>query len=237
MLLHGYLPLTKTRSCWAHMAKLHINFLSKLLKSCSKEALFWDNDVLVLLRSCHSWSFGGKFCRLSREAELWQWSWYDWSWCSTLTGEEFRLRVKGPHVAQKCGRWFLDHLPGRSGAKLVLDHVRHQNFGARCGGNSEIEVAPNFARTRLRRGRNSNLVLYLCANPVAGCMVLFNGARNRWSRAFLGRGNTLDNPISSLPSSSSPKPQQFDFCTYFQRELGTGDLPLQSAEFDFWWKI
>ena len=123
-------------------------------------------------------------------------------------------------MAQKCGRWFFGPFASQKRCQAGFASHEAANFGARCGGNSEIEVAPNFARTRLRRGRNSNLVLYLCANPIAGCMALLNGAGNRWSRAFLGRGNTLDNPISSLPSSSSPKPYQFDFCIYFQRELG-----------------
>ena len=96
----------------------------------------------------------------------------------TLSGEECRLRVERSTLGSEVRKMVLDNLPVRSGAKLVLDHMRHQTVGARCGGNSEIEVAPNFARTRPGRGRNSNLVLYLCANPIAGCMVLLNGVRN-----------------------------------------------------------
>ena len=53
-------------------------------------------------------------------------------------------------------------------------------------------------------------------------MVLLNGARNLWSRAFLGRGNTLelDNRITCWPSPSSQKPYQFDFWKFLQPELG-----------------
>ena len=69
----------------------------------------------------------------------------------TLAGEEFGLRVERSTRGSEVLKMVLDHLPGRSGAKLVLDHVRH---------------------------RNSNLVLYLCANPIAVCMVLLNGVRN-----------------------------------------------------------
>ena len=106
----------------------------------------------------------------------------------TLTGEEFRLRVERSTLGSDVRKMVSDHLPGRSGAKLVLDHMRHQTSSARCGGNSEIEVAPNFARTRLRRGRNSNFVLYLCANPVAGCMVLLNGGLKPLKQSFPWKG-------------------------------------------------
>ena len=44
----------------------------------------------------------------------------------TLTGEEFRLRVHRSTLGSEVRRMVLDHLPGRSGAKLVLHHMAHQ---------------------------------------------------------------------------------------------------------------
>ena len=44
----------------------------------------------------------------------------------TLTGEEFRLRVERSTRGSEVRKMVLDHLPGRSGAKLVLDQMRHQ---------------------------------------------------------------------------------------------------------------
>ena len=129
----------------------------------------------------------------------------------TLTGEEFRLRVERSTRGAEVRKMVLDHLASQKWCQAGFGLHEAANFGAKCGGNSEIEVAPNFARTRPGRGRNSNLVLYLCANPIAVCMVLLNGVRNPWSRVFLGRGNTLDNRISCWPSPSSKKPYQFDF--------------------------
>ena len=96
----------------------------------------------------------------------------------TLSGEECRLRVGRSTRGSEVRKMVVEHLPVRSGAKLVFGSYEAPNFGAKCGGSSEIEVAPNFARTRLGRGRNSNLVLHLCANPVAGCMVLLKRNRN-----------------------------------------------------------
>ena len=93
----------------------------------------------------------------------------------TLAGEEFRLRAARSTPGSEVRKMILDNLPVRSGAKLVLDHMRHQTSEQ---GVEEAVRLKLFARTRPRRGRNSNLVLYLCANPVAGCMVLLNGARN-----------------------------------------------------------
>ena len=44
----------------------------------------------------------------------------------TLTGEEFRLSVERSTHGSEVLKMVLDHLPGRSGAKPVLDHMRHQ---------------------------------------------------------------------------------------------------------------
>ena len=44
----------------------------------------------------------------------------------TLTGEEFRLRVERLTLGSEVRKMVLDHLPGRSGAKLVLHHMRRQ---------------------------------------------------------------------------------------------------------------
>ena len=49
----------------------------------------------------------------------------------TLTGEEFRLRVERLTLGSEVRKMVLDHLPGRSGAKLVLHHDEAPNFGAR----------------------------------------------------------------------------------------------------------
>ena len=40
--------------------------------------------------------------------------------------KEFRLRVERSTRGSEVRKMVLDHLPGRSGAKLVLDHMRHQ---------------------------------------------------------------------------------------------------------------
>ena len=45
----------------------------------------------------------------------------------TLTGKDFRLRVERSTHGSEVQKMVLDHLPGRSGAKLVLDHMRQQN--------------------------------------------------------------------------------------------------------------
>ena len=88
------------------------------------------------------------------------------------------------------------------------------------------------------RGRN-NIFLKLyhagCnwARTYGVCMVLLNGARHLWSRAFLGRGYTLDNPISTLQFPPSKTPYQFDFCKGIQPEFGRRDLAQQSGELDF----
>ena len=44
----------------------------------------------------------------------------------TLTGEEFRLRVERSTRGAEVRKMVLDLLPVRSGAKLVLDHMRQQ---------------------------------------------------------------------------------------------------------------
>ena len=44
----------------------------------------------------------------------------------TLSGEEFRLRVESSTRGSEVRKMVLDHLPVRSGAKLVLDHMKHQ---------------------------------------------------------------------------------------------------------------
>ena len=44
----------------------------------------------------------------------------------TLTGEEFRLRVDISTLGSEVRKMVLDNLPVRSGAKLVLDHMRHR---------------------------------------------------------------------------------------------------------------
>ena len=45
----------------------------------------------------------------------------------TLTGEEFRLTMERSALGLEVQKMVLDRLPGRSGAKLVLDHMRHQS--------------------------------------------------------------------------------------------------------------
>ena len=44
----------------------------------------------------------------------------------TLTGAEFRLRAERSTRGSEVRKMVSDHLPGRSGAKLVLDHMKHQ---------------------------------------------------------------------------------------------------------------
>ena len=44
----------------------------------------------------------------------------------TLTGKEFRLRVERSTLGSEVRKMVLDNLPVRSGAKLVLDHIRQQ---------------------------------------------------------------------------------------------------------------
>ena len=45
----------------------------------------------------------------------------------TLSGEEFRLRVERSTLGWEVRKMVLDHLPVRSGVKLVLDHMKHQS--------------------------------------------------------------------------------------------------------------
>ncbi len=71
----------------------------------------------------------------------------------TLTAEESRLSVERFTLGSEVRKMVL---PVRSGAKLVLDHMRHQTSEQGVEEANEIEVAPNFATTRPRRGRNSN---------------------------------------------------------------------------------
>ena len=44
----------------------------------------------------------------------------------TLTGEEFRLRVERSTRGSEVRKMVFDHLPVRSGAKLVLHHMKHR---------------------------------------------------------------------------------------------------------------
>ena len=44
----------------------------------------------------------------------------------TLSGEEFRLRVERSTLGSEMRKMVLDLLSVRSGAKLLLDHMRHQ---------------------------------------------------------------------------------------------------------------
>ena len=44
----------------------------------------------------------------------------------TLSGDEFTLRVETSTRGLEVRKMVLDHLPVRSGAKLVLDHMKHQ---------------------------------------------------------------------------------------------------------------
>ena len=96
----------------------------------------------------------------------------------TLTGEEFRLRVERSTRGSEVRKMVSDHLPGRSGAKLILDHMKHQTSEQGVEEAVRLKLHPNFARTRPRRSRNSNFALYLCANRVASCVALLEGAQN-----------------------------------------------------------
>ena len=97
----------------------------------------------------------------------------------TLTGEEFRLGVERSTRGSEVRKMVLDHLPVRRGAKLVLDYMRHQTSEQGVEDTVRLKLHQTLQEQGLGRGRNSNSVLYLCANPIAGCMALLNGARNR----------------------------------------------------------
>ena len=56
----------------------------------------------------------------------------------TLTGEEFRLRVERSTLGSEVRKMVLDHLPAKSGAKLVLDHMRHQT--SEQGGQETVRL-------------------------------------------------------------------------------------------------
>ena len=109
---------TTSHQCLFHMAQ-----------SPCEEALFRDNDVLVL--SC----FVKELPLMSTAAgsagyPVGQSYSNDHGMINldvrTLTGEEFRLRVERSTRGSELRKMVLDHLPGRSGAKLVLDYMRHQ---------------------------------------------------------------------------------------------------------------
>ena len=100
-----------------------------MAQSSGEEALFWNKDVLVSfvvelpLMSTAAGSAGypiGQSCDNDHVINL------D---VRTLAGEEFRLRVERSTRGSEVRKMVSDILPGRSGAKLVLDHMRHQTSG------------------------------------------------------------------------------------------------------------
>ena len=85
--------------------------------SSREEALFWDNDFLVLLRSCQSWETlrATTICRLLRVMPVMLlgramtmivvlvWLILTFGLCLV---KSLDWEWKVPHVARKCGRWF-----------------------------------------------------------------------------------------------------------------------------------
>ena len=76
----------------------------------------------------------------------------------TLTGEEFRLRVERSTRGSEVRKMVLDRLPGRSGAKLVLDHVRHQT--SEQGGQEAVRL--KLHRTLQEQGFTEAETAILC---------------------------------------------------------------------------
>ncbi len=90
----------------------------------------------------------------------------------TLTGEEFRLTVHRSTLGSEVRRMVLDNLLVRSGAKLVLDHMTHQ-------ASEQVEEAVRLKlHQTLQEQGFAEAETAILANPVAGCMVLLDGARN-----------------------------------------------------------
>ena len=113
---------------------------------------------------------------------------------------------KGSHLAPKCGRWFcrsevvpswfwitwgtkLRNKAWRKQTRLKLHQTLQQQ------GLAEAETAILFGTYTMQVATG---LAHICANSLATCMVLLN----LWSRAFLGRGNTLNNPISGFKSKT-----------------------------------
>ena len=132
---------------WAH--KLHINFFQTkhrtgketsnwMAQSSGAEALFWHNDILVSSTRCYS-------CRLLRvlaviplgRATITIMVWLILMF-GLWAGEEFSLRVERSTLGSEVRKMVLDHLPARSGAKLVLDHMKHQT--SEQGGQKAVRL-------------------------------------------------------------------------------------------------
>ena len=83
----------------------------------------------------------------------------------TLTGEEFRLRVERSTLGTEVRKMVSDHFARQKWCQAGFGSHEAPNFSARCGGNSQIEVAPNFARTRPCRGRKQQFCAVLLCQP------------------------------------------------------------------------
>ena len=234
---HGYLPLTKTQWCWAHMAKLHINLLSKWLKAPAKNLYFGTNDVLVLLRSCHS-------CRRRQVPAgypVGQSCDNDHGMIDldvrTLTGEEFRLRVERSTRGAEVRKMILDNLPVRSGAKLVLDHVRHQTSEQGVEETVRLKLHQTLQEQGFAEAETAILCCTYVPTQLQAAWRFLMGLETAEAELSLEGVTHLTTPsplcLLHLPQSLI----SLTFASIFQRELGTGELPLQSPEFDFWWKI
>ena len=132
----------------------------------------------------------------------------------TLTGQEFRLRVERSALGSEVRKMVLDHLPGRRGAKLVLDHMRQQTSKQGVEETVRLKLHQSLQQQGLAEAETAILCCTYVPTQLraAWCFLMgFETSCSRCSRVFLGRGNTLDNRISFLPSPSSKKPYQFDF--------------------------
>ena len=129
----------------------------------------------------------------------------------TLTGEEFRLRVERSTRGSEVLKMLLDHLPARSGAKLVLDHMRQQTSEE----GVEETVRLKLHRTLQEQGFAEAETAILCCTYVptqlqaAWCFLM--GLETSEAELSLEGVTHLTLESRGWPSPSSRKPYQFDF--------------------------
>ena len=159
----------------------------------------------------------------------------------TLSGEEFRLRVESSTRGSEVRKMVLDHLPVKSGAKLVLDHMKHQTSE-----QMEETVRLKLHQTLQEQGLAEAETAILCCTYVptqlqaAWCFLM--GFTSEAELSLEGVTHLTTPSVGLLHSTSSQKPCQFDNWRLFQPELlqpelGTRELAWPSAEFDFWKSI
>jgi len=151
----------------------------------------------------------------------------------TLTGEEFRLRVDISTLGSEVRKMVLDNLPVRSGAKLVLDHMRH-----RTSEQVEETVRLKLHQTLQEQGFAEAETAILCCTYVptqlqAAWCVLMGFETFEAELALEGVTHlTTESRVGlvHLPGSLI----SLTFGDKFNKSLKSMTFAQQSAEFDFW---